>query len=439
MSYKILSPHYVGMPSVSSAPKVNAKDIKSNQGMAIDRKSTAGGQPTHGSYGNAAPTLIFAKEGVITRSSATSFRASYRDFYRNGQITQIDDYRFGRWKKAATENPPNREWNKPIPKNPDFAVIQSPRLGMYFPDRGDTPVNLQTSHDIVNAFDPNKLGYALSKISNLENTLRGMVAPGSEHYAEAAESIKFIAGKGFKIDKSDIIGLGVEKGDFLAAYYPSGYLVAETKFNDRAKKLISKYGLSEREAVEAMKRIVLLHECWHAAGVKSEKLQGLLEAEFSTMMADKHKGTKMEKIYRALARQGMDYAKEHSLANKILDITSEDDSGRAVFGEYKRKFIREAIALGEKDVSSYVSMRMEETFGALKGEPSYKAARAKSKHSKLEEIANEYGMEEAEYKSVSKPEYKSMSDAKRSLKSAKEAPQEAGINAETAEATASGE
>lgn len=388
---KILSPHYVGDSSSSKPKVIKPEEHKSMQTLPITENSYG-----HGSYHG--PMFYQMPDGrvlPIKRTANKIFAASLNDFSKYGDFSpQIDDvYRFKEWKATGEDDTPSK--HNVIPKNPNFAVIQSPILGVYFPSEHDTPVNLRTSHDIVNAFDPNRLGFAYSKIANLEQTLRSM-NPGNEHYSEAAEWIDFLAKKGFSIDKSPhrgIIGLGVEEGDFLAAYYPAGYLVRESNFHNKAKRLISKYGLTESEAVKAMQRSVLLHESGHVVGIESEKLQGLLQAEFYSTMAQKYKGTKWERIYKALAQEGMGYAKEHSLANKILDIISEDTSDRAIFNKYKNKFLIEAIRQGETDVEAYISRRMEETFGSLKGEPSYKSSKTNSK-SNNKQASNKKSLEE---------------------------------------------
>ena len=403
MSYKILSQHYEGPPSVRVSPKVDAKDIKSNQGMAIDRESTKGGQPTHGSYGHAAPTVILTKDGVVTRSSNNKFETSYRDYNRNGPVTQIDDYYFGHWIKAGTDVRPNMF--SLIPKMTDFGLIESPRLGMYFPNERDTPVSLRTSHDIVNAVNPNRLGYFHSKLANFNQELKNLIYDNTNRLNyEATEWVNFLAKKGISVDTSSnpgVTGLGVEKGNFLAAYYPGkGYLVREENFHNKAKNLISRYGLSDRESVEAMKRSVLLHEFAHVLGIggsrKDEKLQGMLQAEFYSVMAQRFKVTKIERIYRELSQEGEDYAKDFSPS--LLDlIVGEKKEDNIELRKIEHKFLKEAIELCVEDVEGYVNMRMEETLGpVLRGEPSYKPSRNNSKSKnkisnsrKLEEIVDE--------------------------------------------------
>lgn len=435
-SYYVLSEKYIGPPSVKASPKIAPDDIKSMIGEA----------PTVGSYGHAAPTQIFTKDSAVTRTANNRFVASYADFSKNGYFSQRDDFEIEGMKAAGEDVSPNMF--SPIPKMPDFGLIESPRLGMYFPNEGDTPVNLRTSHDIVNAVNPHRLGYFHSKLANLNQGLRNLMYDNTNRLNyEAAEWVDFLAKKGFSIERTQnpgIIGLGVKKGDFLAAYYPGkGYLIREENFQNKAKNLISGYGLSDPEAVEAMKRSVLLHEFGHVLGVKGdrrhEKLQGLLQAEFYSMMAQRIKGTKMEKIYRALAQEGRDYAEKHSLSLlDLIDVGKRDDD--LELREIEHKFLHEAIALGVEDIDGYVNMRMEETLGAvLKGEPSYRASRSNSKSKtsnskKLEDIVDE-GDKEHEGESgktyekrISKSEYQNMKDARereRETKSDKAEPKEA--------------
>lgn len=369
-SYPILSANkYTGSPSASSAPKIAPEEIISMIGEA----------PTVGSYGHATTTHIFTKDGVVTKTANNRFVIPHADFLKNGYFSQRDDYEIEGMKKAGEGVRP--DMFDIIPKMPDFGLIVSPSLGMYFPDKGDTPVSLRTSHDIVNAVNPNRLGYSHSKLANFEGDLRNLQYDNANRLNyEPAEWINFLAKKGFSIDTTPnpgIIGLGVEKGDFLAAYYPGkDYLIREENFQDKARNLISKYGLTCQEAVEAMKRSVMLHEIGHVLGIgggrRHEKLQGLLQAEFYSIMAQGVKGTKMERIYRALAQEGKDYAKGYSLS--LLDLISgESNEGSAELREIKRKFLVEAVKSGVEDVEGYVNRRMEETLGPiLSGEPSYK-------------------------------------------------------------------
>ncbi|MCB7441768.1 hypothetical protein, partial [Bacteroides thetaiotaomicron] len=58
---------------------------------------------------------------------------------------------------------------------------------------------------------------------------------------------------------------------------------------------------------------------------KGEELQGLLQAEFYSMMAERFKGTNMERVYRALAHEGIDYARWYSKF-RLFDAESKKDT-----------------------------------------------------------------------------------------------------------------
>lgn len=386
-------------------------------------KSGPGNPPTFGSFGHADYTVIPTNDGFESVSANNQFKTSKKDGIRNGPIiTQIDDYYLGHWIKAATDNPPYK--HSVIPKMPDFALIRGHRLGMYFPNSYDTPARLLTSHDIVNAVNPNKRGYYESKIANMDETLRNLWDGSNRYQSEAVAWIDFLEKKGFSIETTKnigITGLGVQKGDFIAAYYPGekGYLVAEMNFYDRAKSLISRYGLSHKEAVEAMKRYIFLHEIAHVLGIdgdrKSEKLQGELQAEFYSIMADEYKGTKMERIYRTLAKQGSDYAQQFSLLRKFWENVTKDSysSERVTLDAMITKFETEARALGKRgdELREYVEGRIVDTYGALLGRPFYRKAegsKPRSKPSKinkglegliqtLKKEARELSVDESEY------------------------------------------
>ena len=391
--------HYRGPPAgrPDAIRHIDPKDIKSMQGEP----------PTVSSYGYGDATQIFTKDSVVTRTANNRFETSFKDFKRNGYFSQIDDGGFGRWIKAATDNPPYK--HSLIPRMPDFGLIESPRLGMYFPNEGDTPVGLRTSHDIVNAVS--RQGYFQSKLANFEHDLRNLMFDKTNRpNYEAVEWVNFLAKKGFSIDTTPnpgVIGLGVEKGDFLAAYYPGkGYLVREENFHNRAKNLISRYGLTDKDAVEAMKHSVLLHEIGHVLGIggnrRYEKLQGKLQAEFYAIMAERFKGTNSERIYRALAQEGRDYARDFSFWGSLLEKITEDSHSKTdeilthIFAKFKAE--ARALELTGEEFTRYVNERARETYGAIMGgEPSYKVSKSKSRNNKntnskkLEEIVDESG------------------------------------------------
>lgn len=435
-SYRVLSEHkYIGLPTgrIDAVRHINQKDIKSMQGETLG---------TH-----------FTKEGVVRRTANNRFVTSYRDFGRNGYFSQVDDYGMGRWIKAGNDNPPSR--HSLIPKMPDFGYITGVTpVRMDFHNPSDTPVNLHTRRSVLNAVDPNRLGYSHSKLENFSQDLRNLMFDKANRLNyEAVEYLTFLDKKGFSIDTTPnpgIVGLGVEKGDFLAAYYhKQGYLIREQDFLNRAKNLISRYGLTDKEAVEGMKRSVLLHEFGHVLGIggdrKDEKLQGELQAEFYSVMAERFKGTKMERIYRALAREGRDYAKERSSSLLELIASDERSTTDGTIEQIHAKFEAEAMALGLRgtEFARYVNKRIQETYGAIiDGEPSYKESERKSKSStsrNLEERVeeNEEGTKsDSEYKSrITKSDYKSMKDVRE--REAKSEKAENDAKAEAAEAPAS--
>lgn len=463
VSSEILSGHYVKPHSDSlKAVKIAPEYIKSNQiGKPGDSRLNVASYPW-GEYKVKIEKGPHGEQYAVTQTANKKHVTLLTDYFKpgHGPFSQNDDLGIESWKSAGEDVKP--AMFNIIQKMPDFALIVSPRSAMYLPNKRDTPVNLRTSYEIVNAFDPNRLGYAYSKIGNMEETLRSM-NPGNGHYLESVAWIDFLAKKGVSIDTTKnigITGLGVEKGDFVAAYYPKdkGYLITEVDFYNRAKHLISGYGLSDREAVEAMKRSVLFHEFAHVLGIegdrKSEKLQGQLQAEFYSIMAENFKGTKLGRIYAALARESRAYVKQNSLANSIWDSITADLHPND-FGPLEQiiaKFEAEGKALGKKgrELTEYVEERVKDTYGALSGvEPSYvesKSEKTKSSSRKkglqalietLRKEARENGIDEGEYisdklgkssikyiegeeeaddpryeKSIDKPEYKSMKDVR---------------------------
>ena len=400
-SYKVLSWSKYIAPLVTAAlisctaPKIAAKDIKS---MQTDEPITMG------SYSHAQPTHLFTKNGVVTRTANNRFVYSYNDFFKNGTLFNRDDYGHGHWKSAGEDVNPNM-FNV-IPKMPEFAYITGVTpLGLYLPNKYDTQVNLRVTPEIVNAVDPNRIGFYESKKANFDQSLRSLMFDNINRLNyEASEWVDFLAKKGYSIETSKnagILGLGVEQGRFAAAYYPKqGYLVSEIDFREKAKNIISRYGLDDAETIEAMKRGILLHEIAHVFGVKGdrkgEKLQGLLQAEFYSMMAERFKGTKMERVYRELAHEGIDYARWHSKFS-LFDTESDKDTS---IDFLIAKFEAEAKALGlsgEKS-RSYATARAYETYGALleDGAVSYnkKSRSAKKTENKRKSSTEDESLEE---------------------------------------------
>ncbi|GEM_PF-4623650 len=379
---KILSPHYNG-PTFSSGSPINIdkKDYKSHIHL-----------PLH------TPILISdnGHSYVAYKTTNNIFKTTPSDFKQYGFFSQVDDGVFqgntkfssmGDWIANGTDNYPDRKSNKPIHKMPDFVYITGrTELGLYLPNKTDTQVKLYATPEIANAVDPNKVGYYESKVANLQQLLRNTIFnEKNEIQTVSARWIKFLSDKGFSVETADtagVLGLGVQHGDFYAAYYPSeGFLMAGANLHEWSKELISKYGLKGEEATEAMKQAIYLHEIAHVLGVKGnykgERLQGKLQEEFFSKLAQEHKGTKESTIYKALAQEGRDYASHNTLINHLL---SSHDHNPA-YDMLIHKFESDGKALGFKgeDLHDYVEYRAQESVGAiLGGEPSAKSKSRKS-------------------------------------------------------------
>ncbi|MBI2653996.1 hypothetical protein HYX02_04250 [Candidatus Woesearchaeota archaeon] len=458
-SYSVESPVYIGPPPfVKVIPKkIAPENIKSNQGMAIDRESTEGGQPTVRSYGHAPQTVIFKNGVFITRSSNNTFATNPKDFYRNGPITQIDDYRFGSWVKAGTAVKPAM-FDVILP-NPHVAYGEGiTPLGMFLPNPYDTQVNLRVTSETFNAIPINKTGYYTSKIANLKELLRNSIFDAANRLQpEAVEWIKFLADKGYSIGtskESEIYSLGIiadtVKEGILAFYdTKSGTLGREADLYEKAKRGISRYGLTDSEAVQAFMRAIMFHEIAHRMGIKgdaeSERLQGYLQHEFYSRLAQKFKGARKGRIYEALAREGLDYAAgyEKSLADIVKGLF--DIKGRKKdpvnFLVFKLEAEAAALEIPYHLRETYIRRRLEEMVGPLiEGQPvndyntkSRRKAPNKKYAKKLEELvegelvnrivskSEKAGVykEDAEdvnesdkptYKKIDKSEYKNMKD-----------------------------
>lgn len=378
MVYKILSKDvYRRQVSLSPAAKIPPEKISSMTGL----------KPSVSSYGHAPQSHYFAKGGVITRTANNTFVTSYEDYLKNGYFSQRDDSEIEGMRHAG-EDVKSAMFNI-IQKMFNIAYITGiTPLPMRFPNKRDTPVRLYTTPRIVEAVEPNKTGYSESKNANRYRELRDSLFEWKTNRLqdEAVAQVEFLGRNGLSLKtENPVLGLGLEKGDFMAAYHPEGYLVTEFNFHNKVQNLVSKYLPNSRDALAlgAFKRsIKVYHELIRhgAFGIpgdrKSEKLQGLLDAEFYSMMAELHKGTKMEKIYRALAREGMDYAREFSKSKLLEEIAAdlspkEEKSIDLLVAKFEAE--ANALELKEKEKGAYINKRLDETYGELlKGEPSYK-------------------------------------------------------------------
>ena len=132
--------------------------------------------------------------------------------------------------------------------------------------------------------------------------------------------------------------------------------------------MISRYGLTDSEAVSAMERSVMMHELAHAYGVggsrRGEQRQGRLQAKFYSKLAKEFAGTKFEKIYKALAREGEDYAQVYSLINRL---TQDNEHAGPPWHLMEHKFYHEAEEKGleGKAMEKYIKSRTKDSLGPL--------------------------------------------------------------------------
>ncbi len=403
-SYWVLSGHkYIGPTSVRSVPKIKAEEHKSMEFEA----------PTVGSYGHANTSQIFTKYGVVTRTSNKRFVTSYQDFSANGYFSQQDDYEIQGMKMAGEDNPSAR--HNLIATTPRVAYIQGiTPTKLKMPNVRDTSVDLYTTSEI-NIVPINEVGKNVS-------TTHGIVYEGLknlvwdkdklDYQMETVTRMELLSSKGLKPIRGEapVLGYGIEYDDsFFAAYYPEQrYLVTNANFHGKVRDAASKYGLTEPQEVRAMRRSFLDHEVIRHGtfGIKgdraSERLQGLIDAEFYSMLAGMYKGTKWEKVYRALAREGKDYARDFSLLSSLWDeITEEPHTQETPFDRLVKKLEAEAdvfgISGGKK--TAYVNSRLKHTYGDLLGsEASYRGKNRISKSSKSRDNTSNSGDESLEDK-----------------------------------------
>jgi len=380
VSYRVLGTHLdLSRDSVSKSTKINPKEIVSmTQAIPVSFSSYP--------YGLTSPTIIgnkaymksgggrlheFSKDDVLSR-------------YGFPMTWEESGPRQRGWIANSTMNPPVA--NDVIPTYFDItgkiggiAYITGVKpLRMYLPHPHDTKVSNYTTPDLVVANDINRQGNRVSQLENFRQKIHSGVLfndTNQLHY-EIAKWAEFLDSKGIKPTENPFFGIGIERSDdFIAGYYTKNrILVANFYFNGIVKDLMSRYGLTEREAVEAGERNIILHELAHAYGIsgtrRGEKLQGELAAEFCSMLAEEA-GGKYARIYRALAQYRIDYAKDFSLTNWLLREATKGPKF-----EYSNlsahKFWHEGIELGYsgKALEQYVKSRMNDSFGPLMDEES---------------------------------------------------------------------
>ena len=400
-SYEVLSEHYEGDTSTSESVKIAPEDIKSMKSMPLNVSSFHNGEYN--------PSFIKGNSGRIyaaTKTANNLFLTSLEDFSKYGFFSQIDDFNMDEFKSAGEDVRPSMF--DLVPKMPNIGYITdiTPRR-MNFPDPRDTAVDLYSTPEFINAVDINKVGYFVSKVGNVQQFLRNNVLfndVNNFHY-DISRWVEFLDGKGFSNEKSrnaEFSGLGVQvdvaREGYLAAYFPrKGYLAIEADFHDKVEKIAASYGLSGKEAVETLMRADILHEIGHRLGIggdkASEELQGELRAEFYSMLAQEFKGARFERIYKAIAQEGMDYARAFSMSNAVWDEISAE--------LYPKRLSRaiplladnfeeeaDALELTGWNRTAFIEKRLREVYGELLAEePSFNESISKQKS--LEEMVED--------------------------------------------------
>ncbi len=427
MPHKILSSHYVGDSSSTVKTVIKPEEHKSNK---LDEPGSGRPNVVSYPYGSYKPDFIQIDNKVyaVTRTSGKvrGYLTLLDDYNKNGYFSQQDDYEIEGMKKSG-ENPPYK--HNLIPRISDIANVRGiayivgPSSRLNFPHPRDTKVPLYTSPTEVMAVDNNQVGLYGSRIlTNVEQPVRSL-NPGGKYNFEGKSWFDFLGENGRIFDEKKTAGIkgfgiinDVRGEGFDWGYFSDlGYLFAEGDVHKRIAKRMSWFGLTSLDEIEATKRADILHEGGHIVGIggdrREERLQGLYRAAFYDEMAKLHKGNpKLEKIYRALSKEGLVYAEHFSLSQEILDTIFAEPFPQAK-GEVQilyEKFKKEAKAKEyEGDaVEEYIDSRFRGTgFSKLiEAEPSYKGSKtySKSKPSKsnnkkslssnkqsLEEIANE--------------------------------------------------
>lgn len=396
----ILSEHYNA--SNPSTPKAIKRE-EHRSSIVIAQTDTSYG---HGKYKG--PYISINSSGDKTGTHKTSNNTFTASVSKYGDFSpQVDDVLgYGSWVNAATNVKPIMFDLVPtisqIANTRGLAYITGTPVGLYLPHPSDTNMpKLKVSSKEVMAIDNNYAGLYESRITtNLEHTMRSLM-PGGKYHFEGQEWIDFLGKKGFRLETADtagVRGLGilndVQGEGFTWGYFPKlGYLVAEGLVHKKIEQMARQYGLDGSElpeAIEAIKRADVMHETGHILDIKGkwidERMQGLLRAEFYGMMAEKHKGNKkLARIYKALRKEGLDYADGYSLENWIWEtITANPFPNKmGILEILKKKFSGEADALELEGLvrEMYINERLEDTgiIDLYKGEPSYKDSRAHSK------------------------------------------------------------
>jgi len=405
MTDKILSEHYEGSPSVRSSPKVEAKDIRSGPGrhMSIGRES---GEIT------ITPSI---KQGVLrlgTSNKIENFPLSQEETYTDsrGNIHlryglpmswEENGPRFYGWLSNGRSNYPNRESNKEISSvpMPKVAYIEGiKQLRMPFQNQYDTPTANYTTPTIANIGPINDTGKNVSIVGKRRGDVLKFLYDDKGLREDTIACGPFLQKSGLPIKREDpVYAIGIEHDvsglDWVAAYYPNPakrYLVFESDFDKKVKSLAARLRIPE----QAVKDSIISHEVIRHGGAEiggdraDEELQGLIGSKFHTHMAGIHKGTDKERTHKRLAEWESSYADEFSFWSSIKGaITQSSHSAPDPKKLIAETVLQHGIALGKRgrELEKYVKERVDEVYGPLDDEPSYRDAKGEGLEAKLQE------------------------------------------------------
>jgi len=409
-SYEVLSKDYVyrGFPALKGIAQLDPSIIKSS------RSKYKMGTFSFGYNKN--PLYNPDGDNVVFRTSGNVFETAKADFEKYGNFFGRDDFEIEGWLAAGEKAYPNI-FNE-VSYLPDL-VRQSGHfhpeglwlgvpLRMYFPNKGDTPVNLYTRSTWFNV-PINKFGVNLSKVANAENYIKNAILDVREmrrgdFNPEIAAWLDYISKKGFK-NPGKLIEIGVEKGNFYAATYPGKYitLVFPEDFEEKIQGIMEQYDLHGERAKQLAIDQIIFHEIHHffPKGYEGYSLfrryiehrAGKLQADFYGKRAKLLEGKDIAKIYKVLEQIDSDYAKSWSfwraLKKGLLGYKKNGLSNRE---SLESRLEADAAALGLKgdEIANYVSMMMADYEAREALEESSKPARSERKgnlESKVESLS----------------------------------------------------
>lgn len=412
MVYPILSKHYNAPndshKSAKDSPKPAKIPLEAYRSMHQDIPVSFG-------IDKHLPSSMSVRgDRVITKSGGGRTEVyDISDIGRYGLATTWDESgpRLAGWLSTARDNHSSRPSNSEISSVPEpriAYIVGIKPLGMNL-HRNDTQTNY-TTPTIAHIGPKNFTGREVSAVHNRMQDTRNFLFDDKGIREETFAWLPFLAGEGLPIKREKpVYAIGVvhdvEGIGFKAAYDPNPakrYMIFEDSFVPYVRESAIRLGLKTRkeieEGAEALKRSIISHEALRHGAVETggeprdEQLQGLREFRFYSKLADLHKGTEMERIYRALAEEGRLYAADFSLWNRIKDEMSKEiaqpkKSGKRLLAETFRKH---GIALGKKgaELEQYVNDRMAREYDALEGEPSFRTSSDGEDEGGLEGVVN---------------------------------------------------